>query len=690
MTLTMPTSNRAPGRAARLTPVEGGGEAAAVAGLGEVARQVGRRIEGDVLRRQSQKARVDFTRELGELRLSVDEIGDPDQKGAAWDQGTTQIRDRYFGEESALDPRVRRDLENPYQELADRHSLQIGRQTLQLRQAESEALWIDYSHDVANQASTLDGEGKDELLAQAFDQLDELVAAGVIDAAEAAKRRLGLVGEVDNAAALRVLASDPEAFLQMQKEGAFDGIGPELNARYSNQANTSIAKRAEDAQKESERLAKERDKEIGTRLTAMADIYGKDRLPFDEAFLDRPDVKAHPDYPRVMAAKHLRAQKIDLQSMTPTQIAAAIEDERGRSVQFKYQTEYLDMLEDELEKAEKAWSTDPIQAARDRLGESIPDLDLAGRPGHLASQVFERVKLVEDLHQSGHTDLRAYFSEDELDQIKDAIGPEADAAERARLAAEFGNGFKRVPDGLAAISDDPIFRHVSTILADGASARTAREIFQGQQAIENNTSLLPPQGDRTGEAFENLGGLFAHLPKGEGLQGQVMDAADALYARRKRLTDPTDDIDAKLYRQVFHEVMGGTGEQGGSTARGGVHEIRGQLTLLPAGVAGEKVDGALSKLGLKRVGRSTNEGYREPDADLLASHLAAISQNGLPPTLGSTPVDRETVDQLTIRSVADDVFVFVFPTSNGGLVLTDAEGEEYRFSMRGLLRAVKP
>lgn len=697
MTLTMPTSRRDPGRAARPVAREAGGAAGAVADLGQAVQRVGLEYQQQALAYQGQRAQSDYMRELGDLRLSIEEIGDPDQKAQAWDQGASEIRGRYFGEDSALDPRLRQRLAPEFDNLAYQHSFAIGQDVIAGRRSRAEALWIDHSLAVANQAAVVGGEARDELLGQSFDMLDELVASNVITAEEAARRRLALIGEVDNATASRVLATDPQAALEMAERGDFDSLGPEARQGIVNKANAAIAKAAEDE-------AAAREKAVGRRLDEIAAIYLDNGLPpLDAAWLNTPEAKAHPDYGKAMAAKRAYDAGLDLKTMTPDEIAAEIERERkSGGVVFKYQNDYLQTLEAGLEEAEKAWSTDPLAAARDRLGLEVPPLPLAGEPGELAVALVERAALSDELNTRGFTEGLTLLSDEDRAALESAIGVEADPADRARLAGEIATGLLGRQGALAQVSDDPVFGLVGSMLAAGGSRRVAEEVFRGQQVIAHKTALLPPQKDRTAQAFEELQTIFADVPGGEALEGAVVQAADALYARRMRLEGPTDDIDTDVYAQALHEVLGGTGTFDARDARGGVQVVRDRLTLLPIGVNGRAVEEALGRVGVGyREYRSGDRVRALPDYDpevfvrqltAAAVPLPGRSASGWEaqaPRYLSRPLTLEDWDDVQIKPVGGDVFTLVIEQGGEARVLTREDGEDYTFNLRRLMREVR-
>ena len=148
-------------------------------GTGELAAAFGNRLlafgtalEADRLDREMARLKVDMTRDLGELRLQVEDMGDPDAAGAAWDAGVASIRKNYLtgtGENGR--PRVDKKNEGnfglAFDDLTNTHALAIGRRGLALRQSQRAATYYDYGNVAAAQAVTADPETQAQMIARA-------------------------------------------------------------------------------------------------------------------------------------------------------------------------------------------------------------------------------------------------------------------------------------------------------------------------------------------------------------------------------------------------------------------------------------------------------------------------------------------------------------------------------------------
>jgi hypothetical protein len=137
--LSMPYAGTNPGRPAQAQPQPVDGRAGAVADFGQVMLDVGTALENDRLDREIKRAQVDMTRELNDLRLQVEGIGDPDAADAAWQQGVEQLRSAYVA--PAADGRARISPANAdrfglaFDDLANRHASSLGARSLELRQS---------------------------------------------------------------------------------------------------------------------------------------------------------------------------------------------------------------------------------------------------------------------------------------------------------------------------------------------------------------------------------------------------------------------------------------------------------------------------------------------------------------------------------------------------------------------------
>ena len=712
MTLTVPKAGSDGGRAAqvRVETPQGGDM---LAQFGDQMRVVGERLENDYLDREAQRFQTDLTGDMNNLRLEVSAIGDPDQAEAAWKNGTATLRQTYLeGQTEDGRPRVsKKNAEKfglTFDELYNRNAFSLGKQTLGARQAQREATYLQYANTATQVAATADPEMRAASLADGFDMIDQNVAAGVFDAAEGERRKQALAQDFDNARAISMVANDPEGFLASSGEGEFSGLPADVQARYRVQAQGNIDRAEAAAQTAAEKAAKEQAKVVGDRLGEIRDVREGGLKSVDEVWLASEDAKAHPDYPKTMAAIGLSNEQPKLDMMTPAQLRASIAAEESRPVKHKYQTERVELLKDRLKVAETELKRDAVAYVRG-VGVYVPDLPQfdPDDPAAYAKALQARVKMGAELVEQGYVREPVYLDEDELDDLKEAASVDADPAARAKLAYAVTQALPA--DGSVTMDDlidDPVMTHIGGLQAAGGRAGLAAEVLRGQQVIETGSVKMPPVADRTGAAFTALQGYFADEPQGEQTEEAIRASADALYAARVRRTDPTAPIDESVYRQALHEVMGGTGKYGTKNATGGMQIVRGALVPLPLSAKARDVERALGQLQLDMEGRKSptydrfDDEFRKmataggalPPRDFISGAEAqaradaiwqAASLSGGQPGVNGEVLTPDALSQMQIKAVGPDEYQFVY---NGRPVSDTLTGRAYEFSLSALLQ----
>lgn len=694
MTLTVPRSNASPGRAARAVGVEPNTAGDALANLGQTMFEVGTAVENDRLDRQMQRLQVDMTRDLNQLRLETEQIGDPDTAEQSWQTGIQNLRQTYEtgrGQDGRqlVDPKNTERFGLAFDDLANRHAFGIGRRTLELRNAERQATYMAYTHEAAKAYATGDEEVRAGTLADLDAMVDADVRAGRIDASEGQRRKQEFRADGDNARAIAMISVDPEGFQAARKAGEFAGLEATLLARYDAAAISSIEQKAKAAQTAADKAAKEQEAAIGDRLGEIRGIAGEGAVAVDEAFLDRPEVKAHPDYGQTQAAISLREEGKQLKVMSPQALRDAIAQEEGRKVKHKWETERLALMRETLADHEAGYAKDPLAyAEREGLDvPTLPEFDI-NDPVSFGKAVGERVVFAEQLRQEGYTENLRYFTNDEREALKDAASVEADPSERAALARQLAVSLSAAdPAAISELGLDPVFSYVGEAqVSGGMGARQAQTILRGQQVIDAGNVVMPPEKDRVDAGFQVLDALFADLPDGEKLQSTIREATDAHYAATIRKSDPTADIDEDLYLRSLHEVLGGVGEANARGATGGIQVVRDVATMLPPGVSVDQVEGALDRLG--RVRASPAAGQRpalQDDAAQLEQQLRAISGGQVPDFGGERPTAQDLED-LQLQAVGPDRYIFVYQAGDRWYQVYDEEGQPYSFSMKALLQ----
>lgn len=700
--LTVPRAPNIVGRTAteQFEPPQTG---AMVADFGNRMLQFGTVLETDRLDRQMSRLRVDMTKDLGDLRLQVEEIGDPEAAGAAWDQGIAQLRQTYqTGTDDRGRPRIdKKNVENfglAFDDLSNTHALALGGRFLALRQSQRAATYYEYSTVAGNQAAKADPATREKLYADFDEETDRQVAAGTMDPEKAAKTKLEFRQRTENAAAIELQAADPEGLVEALDGGEFANLDPETRARYGVSAQAEVDRRAVAEQKAAEAGAKEAaaqvDKDLG-KLIDLSDHGGA--IAVDQAFLARPDVQASPRYPEAQAALALRQEVPDLAFKTPAELDVLIATEKKRPITEPWDEKRLTVLEAQRARAADGWRTDGIAYAR-KSGLPVPALPTfdPANPDAFADAIAARVTFGQGLKADGYTTDTLILDQDEQATIAKTLAGLTDPAAKAALAGALTGAVlerKGNPGQIAALAADPVLSWVGGMQARGAgSPGLAAEILSGQQAMEAKNLILPPVADRISPTFEQLGTVFADIPGGERLQAGVTAAADALYAARIRRIDPTGAIDEDLYRQALHEVQGGTGTVGSANARGGLQEVNGRLTLLDPGMRPEDFDGPI--MAMRAQMQYETNGMTMP-AEVKASQkwpasseaaLQSASKSGGLPSINGEPLTADDLSGVSFVAVGPDKYVLVLDIGNGVQATDSTTGEPYVFSLKRLMR----
>lgn len=676
---------------------------AVFAEFGARMAQVGQALEGERLDREMTRLRTGMTKDLGELRLQVEDMGDPDQAGAAWDQGTAQIKARYMDGADAsgramVDPKLREDFGLAFDDLSATHSLAIGGRLMQMRQSQRMAQYYDYSNAVVSQAATTDPNTRDQLFADLDAQIDTRIARGDMTPEQGAVAKREARQSAENTSAITLMDQDPAGLVGMLDGGGLGNLDPETRARYRASAQGEVERRAVAAQKAAEAQQRELSTAWGQRLDDISSIAGSGQKSVDEVWLHSQPVAdlAAQDpafarrYGKAMAATALRNERPGISLATPAELNRAIEEERARPKVAAWDAERLPLLEAQRDKAIEGWRKDPMDFAR-KSGMQVPALDLSN-VATVPAAIAQRVTFAGVLKDQGYTAEAAPLDKEEQTRLTAAIGGIKDAEQRATLVGQIAGAMIQRggdPDDIDALAKDPVQRWVAMSEANGSfTGALGGEILRGQEAIDAKTVKLPPAADRMGPTFDMLTDMFAGVDGGEAIQAQMMAAADALYAARVRGGDPADGINEEIYAQAMHEVLGGSGAYGTSRQRGGVQEVNGRRAFLPDGVRGRDVTDALAGIASDlQPGRAAygmaGQNSRSSQADRADQVLPAIA-GGARPVINGRALSAEEWRNASITQVGPDEYALMLDYG-GGMQAQDETGEPFVFSLNRLL-----
>lgn len=217
-------------------------------------------------------------------------------------------------------------------------------------------------------------------------------------------------------------------------------------------------------------------------------------------------------------------------------------------------------------------------------------------------------------------------------------------------------------------AESHVFEHAAGLSMDGGAPQVAREIVQGQKAIEKNPAWQVPRKE-LGELFDKeFGGAFTRqLDGGAGStksnRQAVLDSAIALYVGRKDGVQ-IDKIDKEAFRQAVQDT---TGNQK-------IGAVNGAPTVLPKGVKPDEFDRALDKLAPEDLSRMSASGTPPVYKDGSLAAPDDIAREGKFKHIGGNSYNIQMADGkfLATRGPDGRVQDYVFVASGADIKSLDA------------------
>ena len=670
------------------------------------------------------RLQVDMTRDLGQLRLKYEQMGDPDAIDTQWPADIKALKESYLNGKTdtgraRVDPRLRDRWELGFDDLANKHALAVGTNALALRQSQRVANYIDYRHEAGGQAAATDPDTRDTLYAQHRAYLEGLAEKGVITPEEVAADDRKFRADTENAFAICLIGEDPQGLLRAIQAGDLSNLSPEEQARYTVRAESALAAEAEKNQRAADQAQRERDAAVATELGEAIRIVRAGGTSSIEALTEDPAVEAsHPDLvSELRGAAALRDNQIFIDQMTPAQLEALSTDLGGKDATKVWHLDAKKAVDTQLQAARKGYATDGIAFAKS-VGLSVPEIDFSD-PARTAATLAKRLTFAQAQAEKGYTKEVVILSEAERKELGAIIDPKADPAARVQIAAAMMSGLKGSAGAVARSSGaGPVFGRAIDMMADGVDAGTVQAMLRGEQKLELDTALAPPLKDRLMLFNELTGDLFAGDAKNA---AGLMAAATALYADDMGTIDPEDIANGvfsdgpardKMLGAV-QTILGASPDADGQMTIGGVQEIKGEPLVLPRGVAAFEAERALDMVGLALAGygplrevsrgigatlitRSGDGAPATPQADLpevdqMHGLKAASLVPDQAPNLGADP--SALWSTLRIEKVpgplGQDAYVLVGERRGIPYYVEDQEGRTYAFSMERLIGGVR-
>lgn len=710
MTLTVPRAGVIGGRAPNAAgmPVAEPIVGSLIADLGDAILQKQAKLREERNQIALQKTNLDIARDLGRARIEVDQINDPDALDQAWQEQSARI----YAERVATiaDPDLRAKAELDWQAMNDRQSLAVGQNAVTLTQSQRAANWIEMKTQITAEAATADPETFGIYLEQGLAAID---ARTDLTPEQAAIERQSLQSDMYASRATQAITADPDAFLAAVESGEYNALGGDALTRFRSSAQAEKTRRAEAAQKAIDVEVAKTDKALSTRFGQITDLASNGLIASDEALLNSPEVQsriaANPEllvkHAEAQAALALRAEIPGIAQLTPDQLKAAIAAERATPKDQPFQAERVKVLESHLAKAETAWATDGVAAAK-RAGLSVPspvlpDADPANA-GALAQALSDRLTFDDWQRSKGYGATQAILSVEETAKLKAVVKPEADVSGKMALAEALAAGAGvRSREVTAVIGTDAVFNRATHILRNTGDRDLAAAILNGQQKEALKNVSVPPLAERQRLFSEVTRGVFDNNPA---LAAEIMAATNALYADGASATVPDGDLisfkdndDAQdLYRTSLARITGAQPDRNGQLTIGGLQEVNGAGVVLPAGVAREAVEDAWDKVDIQLRGGVWDDRYKSwsysgEEADPLRALKSASIDIGAAPALGGDP-RRQWLNARPRRVGESDVYELVI-TRNGRELPVPIEGDPagraFRFRLKPLIEGAQ-
>lgn len=725
MTLTIPQAGVQAGRSANIQ-IEADQTGAVLADFGKGIQRAGLALKAEQESRFLGNLKNRMMEGLNDLRLDMEQIGDPDDLETQFDARLGALREEYLGDIN--DPRLRDLASQTFDSMKEPHRFALGGRALDLRQGQWRVNLGNMGDQIVRAAAIADPDTQTEYLGQFAEELAEAVAQGILTPEEADRQFKARQAEADKARAERLLRDDPDALIDwIDHEGGLASLDADARERWKTRATSAINTRQRSAEAEHRAI-------VGEQLSDAIAARREGRvIEGEDALLEDPAAQEHARFQELVLRRALDEEVPDFRRLPLSEMRAARQAEGNRPVRGAPELLIAQAMDQAIEEAERAWAADP-QGHYAALGlgnlPELPDIATASAEA-FALALRTRAARAASIRDQGFTDDLVLFTPEERAELGEQLGASGNPAQRARAALAMATALGRAPQGIDAIAAaeeigaDPVFAYVGGLMAHGGTEVLARQIFEGQRIIANRDAPLPPLAQQRGEAFRAVRDVlsFGTDPlRGDAderaLYDQITGAAVALYATRA--AGDADFKDGRLretdFLQALHEVMGGTGAYNSRNATGGIREVGGTLTILPLGVRAREVESGLRAVGIDiartpaELAARTADAARAPgdfggiegleridrmlrlgnyDRPLAEETLRDLSVNGTVPQFGGQPMDGATWQRGRLRALGDGTYTLEFLHHGTGEVRIahDETGAPWLIDMRKLIEA---
>ena len=381
-----------------------------------------------------------------------------------------------------------------------------------------------------------------------------------------------------------------------------------------------------------------------------------------DTLLDNPLVKQLlPDeWLEAAAARQMADSLPSLLAMPPKAIAAALSEASAIPAANDVEVKMLEKAKAAAGIQRDAFAKDPIAAANTYLPTKPPAIQMPdpAKPQAFVDALQARLAYSNKLMADGFTDKPILLSKDEGVALGAMFAKEVPPEIKA-MAAQLvvtGLGADAIPFFKQINVSDPTIRMSGQMLAAGGDPVVATDILRGQQMLDEGLAQAPTKANTLAGVAPEISAAVeaAAFTTGANMLNARADltaAATALYAT---MAPPNASAaqEKEIMAQAFQKALGQSTATDGETVLGGVQKVAGGSVLLPAGVSGTELNGALERA----IGRPSFIGLNQ------AADPAIWGAAGIP-SINGEPISPSLL-------------------SRGEVILTPEGGNRYRLSIQ--------
>lgn len=430
-------------------------------------------------------------------------------------------------------------------------------------------------------------------------------------------------------------------------------------------------------------------------LGLVAESAMAGRTAADESILQDPMVRSmFPDEWREAAASvTLRDEMPSFLRMTPAEQVQALTEMRAQPVTADWEMDLYDAAERAAKGNAAAWEADPIKQASAVLPEkppALPDAEtVMQNPQSLVDSLAARVAYGQKLKDQGYTDFVSFFTDEEASTFGAVMGkdtpPEIKSMLAGAIVAAAGPNAVRVFQELK--SDDPVTMHAGMLMARGGDPAVSVMAMTGQAKLDQGLVQAPRKATTVAAVDPDIAAALAQLPNSPKASGDTLKFATAIWAAGAPPGGEDEATETQRMSAAMQQALGQSKNKRGDVT-GGVQTIAGNPVLLPPGMSGTALDGALRRAFSDSSGMTFSQrmamvgGYTPPGNAALWGDAGA-------PMLGGQPLKPSDLEYVQLTPEGGNRYRLAL-NINGQIVdAATADGAPFIFDAAAMIGAAK-